>query len=40
MSKKDITLTKTIELLKASEAAQCQTQDMATPELGDIKKTE
>ena len=37
LSKKDLTLTKEIQLLKSSEATQLQAQDMATPEIKTIQ---
>lgn len=37
MSKKDLTLTKAIQLLKSSEATQLQAQDMATTEISSVQ---
>ena len=37
LSKKDLTLTKAIQLLKSSEATQLQAQDMAMPETGTVQ---
>ena len=37
LSKKDLTLTKAIQLLKSSEATQLQAQDMVTPEINTVQ---